>query len=381
MTKTKLLIYVAVILAMVFGSTACNGAAISGSGAEPTALPTVKADTRVTAEGKLVPRKDVQLAFVTGGEVAEVLVKVGDQVKIGDVLARLDNREQLQANIANTEMEVLNAKQARDKLDDLADISRTETLARIASTTAAVRDAKYMLDNFTVPTEQKDMDPFDAATVMRQRLYDAQAAFDKVKDRSLGDPTRKDLKEKLDDAQSAYNSAVRRLEYVIQLQTAEMNLARAEKDYRDVKDGPKADDIEAADERIKAAEAALKSAQAAFDNLELLSTINGTVVDVDLIVGEQVNPGAPVISIADFSQWYVETDDLTEIDVVKISTGQKVEVVADALPDQTLAGTVDSIKDISEEKRGDVTYTVRILLDQVDPHLRWGMTVIVTFAE
>jgi hypothetical protein len=46
-----------------------------------------------------------------------------------------------------------------------------------------------------------------------------------------------------------------------------------------------------------------------------------------------------------------------------------------------LAGVVETIKDLSEEKRGDVTYTVTIRLDKSDPRLRWGMTVAVAFEQ
>ena len=38
-------------------------------------------------------------------------------------------------------------------------------------------------------------------------------------------------------------------------------------------------------------------------------------------------------------------------------------------------------KELSEEKRGDVTYTVTIQLNQVDPRLRWGMTALVEMAK
>jgi hypothetical protein len=34
-----------------------------------------------------------------------------------------------------------------------------------------------------------------------------------------------------------------------------------------------------------------------------------------------------------------------------------------------------------EEKRGDVTYTARIRLDNIDPRLRWGMTVATVFED
>jgi hypothetical protein len=89
----------------------------------------------------------------------------------------------------------------------------------------------------------------------------------------------------------------------------------------------------------------------------------------------------PAVQLADFTQWYAETDNLTEIDVVNVSVGQGATVVPDALPDLELTGTVESIDDFFEEKRGDVTYTARILLNESDPRLRWGMTVVVTFEE
>jgi multidrug resistance efflux pump len=168
---------------------------------------------------------------------------------------------------------------------------------------------------------------------------------------------------------------------VIDLEAAESELDKTLEDYEKIKDGPDLDDVEAADARIAAAEAALASAQAERDRLDLVATIDGEIVTMDLIEGQQVAAGVPVLTLADFSQWYAETDNLTEIEVVNITLGQQAEVVPDALPDLTLAGEVESINEFAEEKRGDVTYTVRILLKEFDPRLRWGMTVLITFAE
>jgi hypothetical protein len=88
-----------------------------------------------------------------------------------------------------------------------------------------------------------------------------------------------------------------------------------------------------------------------------------------------------VTSLADFSAWYFGTEDLTKIDVVEIHDGGAVKVVPDALPELELSGVVEQISQFYEEKRGDVTYTVKILLEEIDPRLRWGMTVTVTFEE
>ncbi len=101
---------------------------------------------------------------------------------------------------------------------------------------------------------------------------------------------------------------------------------------------------------------------------------------MDLIAGQRVSPGVEVLRLVDFSQWYVETDNLTEIEVVDIADGDQATITPDALPDLDLSGEVEKISDLYEEKRGDVTYTARIRLTDDDPRLRWGMTVAVVFA-
>nr|MBC8496250.1 efflux RND transporter periplasmic adaptor subunit [Chloroflexota bacterium] len=169
---------------------------------------------------------------------------------------------------------------------------------------------------------------------------------------------------------------------------AQARLEQAQEDYDELLEGPDPDDLALAEARIASAEARLaaaqtniKAAQSSLDDLDLVATFSGTVVDFDLIIGEQVTPGQPVVTLADFSQWYVETDNLTEIEVVDVAVGQAVTIIPDALPDVELTGSIDSIADFFEEKRGDITYTARILVDEVDPLLRWGMTVVVTFIE
>jgi len=64
---------------------------------------------------------------------------------------------------------------------------------------------------------------------------------------------------------------------------------------------------------------------------------------------------------------------------VRIAVGQEVSLVADALPEVTVRGVVDSIRLVSEVKWGETTYTATILVDEIDPRMRWGMTVSVTF--
>jgi HlyD family secretion protein len=113
----------------------------------------------------------------------------------------------------------------------------------------------------------------------------------------------------------------------------------------------------------------------------MTAPFDGVITTIDLTEGQSVTPAEPVIHLADFSQWYVETTDLDEIQVTKIDPNKPVTLTVDALPGLTLTGTVDRISMDYTEKSGDILYTVRIHLDGSDPHLMWGMTMSVNFGE
>ncbi len=379
--KSKILKLLILLAVLGLFSAACDLIQPPGSEAEPTQIPVVVSDTEIVAEGRIVPKDEVDLSFFTSGQIEEVFFEEGDLVKVDDVLARLGNREELEAAIANTEAELLSAQQALDELYDNNEIAKTEALRAVTTANRAVRDAQYQLDNFTIPQNQVEFETFEAVTIMKERLDKAREDFEPYKYRSSNNETRKDLKDDLEEAQSDYDSAIKRLEYETALNEAQNQWDEAHKDLEILQEGPDPDDIEVAESRIKAFEAALKSSEAAFDHLDLIATIDGTVVEEDLIIGQDVTPGQPVVKIVDFSEMYAETDDLTELEVVDVSLGQAVTIEPDAIPGLILDGTVEKISDIFEEKRGDVTYTTKILIDEIDPRLRWGMTVLITFIE
>jgi len=65
--------------------------------------------------------------------------------------------------------------------------------------------------------------------------------------------------------------------------------------------------------------------------------------------------------------------------VVKLSEGQPVSLVPDALPDLTLNGVISEISQAYAQQGGDILYTVRVSVKNPDPRLRWGMTVEAIF--
>ena len=136
--------------------------------------------------------------------------------------------------------------------------------------------------------------------------------------------------------------------------------------------------VSQAEAGVEQASEAVATAQEALDNMTLTAPFAGVVADIIPEVGEVVAAGMPVVMFGDFSDWIVETTDLTELDVVSLEVGDPVEVSIDAIPGEIVTGTVTDIATTSTLTRGDVTYTVTIVLDEASAlPLRWGMTVFV----
>ncbi len=376
--------------------TACDSIMpASTTEAESTEIPIVIADTEIISEGRLVPNQYVNLSFKSGGQVVELLVDEGEVVDEGQVMARLGNREQLEAAVAAVQVELLNAEQARDKLFENSDVSTALAYQAVTDARDALRDGERYKNNLEAGSRQTSIDTARAdVIVLTEKLNDAREDYKGYENKTDDNLKRAALLSKFADAQQKYDNAVRLLNNLqgspseldtaiadANVSVAAASLALAEQEYEKVKDGPDPAQLTIIEARIAAADANLAAAESALDNIELVAPIPGTIVDLNLKVGEQVSPGQPVVVLADFNHWVVETDDLTEIEVPDISIGQSVTVTPDALPDLELTGTVESIKDIYEEKRGDITYTARIILDDSDPRLRWGMTVVVVFKE
>ena len=140
------------------------------------------------------------------------------------------------------------------------------------------------------------------------------------------------------------------------------------------------DHLSAAEARLETANSALAAAEAAAQPLELAAPWDGVVGYAALVVGQSVTPGQPVLGLADFSAWVVQTDNLTEIEVVGLQVGDEVEIVLDALVDQQFQGSISAIRPKFELKRGDITYTVTLNVNDLPVEALWGMTAAITFS-
>ena len=373
---------------------ACGGGAATTEQAE---VPVVIDAISVIAEGRLVPIEHVQLNFKSDGEIAEVFVAEGEQVRAGQILARLGEGARLEAAVLAARLELVSAQQALDALHESAPTMAAQAQLDLATARDELRKAEYKwnVQQEGLRASQSTINAAEAKLVLaKDQLDRAKAAFDSLSGRSKNDPARALALTKLAGAQQEYDAALRNLNWFTghpteiqqamldaEVATAQARLQETERVWEDLEHGPDPNMVELAEARLANAVSQLDAAQAGVADLELLAPIAGTVARVSIKAGESAAPGQVAIVLADFSGWMVETDNLTEIELPNIAEGQLVAVTFDALPDLELPGRVTAISPLFEIKRGDVTYAVEIQLMQGDPRLQWGMTTVVTFQE
>lgn len=387
--QKKLSSILMIILVAGLCLSACVAGQIGLKEPTPTAQSTVVESSRLTAEGSLLPVRSTVLGFITNGKLNEIRVSEGQEVHKGDVLASLQNQEALDATLRQAELEELSAQKALDDLNRSADLLHTQSARALLDAQNAYRDAQKALDHLNTTAFKDELnDRNDAINDAKDELDDAQETLDSHKDEDPDGSVFKDAQKKYDDAKLKYDDAIYDRDVwqgqldqagvMVDLTLAQLNEAQRVADAH--RDGPDTKDLELAQSRLNAAKAQVTTAQKALDDMILTAPYDGIVAKVsDLDTGEIVTAGSMVMILADYSTWVVETHDLSELDVVTVKVGQKVTVIPDALPGLKLAGTIQSVDMLFSTNRTDVVYTVHIRLDEVDPQLRWGMTVIVTF--
>ena len=90
--------------------------------------------------------------------------------------------------------------------------------------------------------------------------------------------------------------------------------------------------------------------------------------------------GTSAVTLARLDDLQFETKDLDEVSAAKVRVGQEVSIVIAALDKKSLTGKVIAIApQPTLTPAGDVNYTVRVVLTEPAPDLRWGMTAKIDF--
>ena len=375
-------------------------AGCSGQQAKPTPTPQAQiVPAVVSASGKLLPARWANLSFLGSGRAVQVQVQAGDKVEAGQMLVQLDDVDaRLALAQAHAARQVAQAHLAQAKAGPRpAEIAAAEQGVKEAAATAEAAAAQ--LAQLQAGARAADIADAEAEVIRLEGDLDrAQKAYNGVvvgraeakeygiQAGGLG-AAEEQMRAQLASIRAAYDAAQKRLAQVKagptknELDAARANAAaaaaaraRAQAQLDLLKAGATAEQIAVAEANVAQAQVAVDLAQAALDKLELKAPFAGTVGNVYVRVGEMLTPGQNVLALGDLTSMRVETTDLSEVDVARVTVGQPVNVTFDAIKGRTLVGKVTRIAPMSSQGQGGVNYTVMVELDQLDPALRWGMT-------
>ena len=292
-----------------------------------------------TVEAKIT----IQVSSKITGRLISVLVDQGDAVKPGQLLARLDDAEQ-GAQVQQAEAILKRARLA------------------VATQEAALRKARASL-------------AAAEATVSRVRATEALAKTNAERWHQLhaeGGVSRVEM-----DARVTEAAVVAR----------ELDNVEAQRRAGGEEVALLQSNLELSWQEIKVADAALATVRARQADTVIVSTLDGDVVSRELEPGTTVNPGTPILKIADPRTAWV-TVHVDERETGSIGIGNPADITLRSLPGQTLRGQVARMRResdrVTEQLAVDIAFTDRpprlILGEQaeatIQPAGKKGVTAI-----
>ena len=370
------------------------------------AIPDIRSSGQVVASGEVVPSQETHLGFPVSGRVETVAVNKGDRVEAGQVLIVLET-DLLEADVAQAEAALAAARaqvallQAGPRPEQVA---VAEAQAAAAEATLAQAEVEQTRPDLGVTQAEIAAAQAQVATTMADRLV-AEEMHDLTMtcvDVELGDgkvqticPVLGPYEEgarynaqaageaqvaaqaQLDALMRGRGGQVRAVAAGVEAAAAQRDVARAQ--LETVRAGVTAEEVAVAEVAISQAEAARTTARAALDQTTLRAPTAGTIVRLDISPGETVMPGQTILTLVDLDRMRVETTDLSELDIARVTRDQRAEVYVEAL-EEMAQGRVVRVLSQAETLGGDVVYRVVIELDEPPAGLRWGMSVEVEIA-
>src|SRR3989454_8005533 len=330
----------------------------------------------VSGTGSLVPAGRMNVNFRVAGMLSEVDVRVGDTVKTGQVLARLDSTTQqaalsqaqaslasAQANLKATQTPLTSAQVAQLQHQvSAAQQNYNDTVASVNATNQA--DATTVANDQAKVNTDCGIDPGSVACTQDKTLL--------ANDQS---------KQHMDaiSGQSRINSSSQ------QVTSSRDNLA--------VQTQVKPNALASSQAQVASAQAQVQSAQLALNQTTLTAPTSGVVISINGVRGETAGSGtaqspgslAPQPSsgasggssgfmVIDDTSSFVAVMPFAETDSARLAANQTVAFTFDAIPNLTISGHVLSISPSATVVSNVVDYYVSFILNRTDPRLREGMT-------
>ena len=183
--------------------------------------------------------------------------------------------------------------------------------------------------------------------------------------------------------QATYESEIAKKEIQLNLEKADISLARA-KEQIDNRKKINAEEIKQMNISIDQDDKRLKEAYETLNRLTVITPSPGIAIIArnystsnKYQVGDQVWSGQPLISLPDLSQLKA-TVKINEVDIGKIVSGLKVEIKPDAFSETVFTGSVISVANLAVNKEASSkikVFPVEILINETHKNLLPGLTV------
>ncbi|WP_164553261.1 efflux RND transporter periplasmic adaptor subunit [Brevibacillus marinus] len=278
-----------------------------------------------TFSGRLEAMQEVTVSPQASGQIAQILVKVGDAVKAGQIIARLDETD-LKLDLQKAE-EALALAEAR--YEEGKNPARPETLAQLENSLAEAK-AKYEAAQKNLERNQA---LFAEGAVSAQVLEDAEMQLLSAK------TAYENLQRSLEMEQSGPTEA--------SLKVLEIQLEQARTDYA--------------------------IAQSNYQHAAITAPIDGVIAELPVSVGQSVGTGTAIATIADIRTMKVVTS-VSESQVGTISPGQTFQVEVAAI-DYRTEGTVLTISPKADESK---RYPIEISIPNPQGKAKAGMLASLT---
>ncbi len=341
--KARALIFVVFIAAVIAVALLAQKGIFSGGESAKTEQadkedkrfkPAERGDIRVTikATGLIEPKSRVRIKSEASGRIENLYIKEGDEVKPGDLIAKLDQTNQ-KINLRRAE---LTERLRKVQLEQVKGSSNKATLVSLKSN---VDTAKLALD--------------------QAELY-----YGRVKELHSKDYA---TSQELDEA------GRRRDEAKLALSQAEAQLAIQSEEKT-------AEDVKAAEIAWQLSKVDLDDARKGLGDATIICPISGTVLMKNVEEGDTVvsstgvfGEGTTICEIADLAEVQIRAS-VDEIDIGRVEKGQKVVVEVDAYPMEKFDGLVANIFQQGASAGGITSFTVIIEVDNADRRLLSAMT-------
>jgi multidrug efflux pump subunit AcrA (membrane-fusion protein) len=331
---------------------------------------------RATGAGTLVAGSEVTIDFEMDGKLSEVLVKKGDSVEAGDLLARLEGTDTLEkleeAEYALSELTSLlsiaevkvtvaelekSSRSARNYLVYLISPSIFYYEERLTEAQIALAEAQVSGNEEALADAEKAIGRAEANLMYYKEVYENEYVPDTftVEEQDPDDP-RKNIEVIYRPSEYDINNA--RNEIILieeQLKAATAYLTALE--TGEIPEGAMGNDFTI----LRSAIQAVKAAKANLEDLNLYAPIPGVITSLNGQVGEA--PDSGFITILDLYHPYLEIY-IDASDWQMLKAGYEAEIVFDSYPDLVLTGEVSYVDPFITSMAGASLIYGQITLDE-----------------